>query len=256
MRIGELAELAGVSTRTVRHYHRIGLLPEPGRHSNGYRQYGMRDLLLLTRIRRLTELGLSLDEVRDALAGDDQLELREILAELDSDLAEQERRIHQRRQRLAELLDRPSGLPLTADDAVSGDLAGLLADIGTHFPDSTTARKDREFLALMGSVDTSDGDTATQVVTAFRRTMADPHQRARIGKLYERFDELADAATEDPRINELVRDIVDALPAELTAEIAEDDPDDSPLGTAMLAELAPAQAEVARRMLRQLEGLS
>ena len=35
MRIGELAALVGVSTRTVRHYHHEGLLPEPERLANG-----------------------------------------------------------------------------------------------------------------------------------------------------------------------------------------------------------------------------
>lgn len=39
MRIGEYAALVGVSTRTVRHYHHLGLLPEPARLSNGYRDY-------------------------------------------------------------------------------------------------------------------------------------------------------------------------------------------------------------------------
>ncbi|MEV4016841.1 MerR family DNA-binding transcriptional regulator [Nonomuraea angiospora] len=33
----ELAELAGVTVRTLRHYHQIGLLPEPRRASGGYR---------------------------------------------------------------------------------------------------------------------------------------------------------------------------------------------------------------------------
>jgi DNA-binding transcriptional MerR regulator len=70
MRIGEVADLVGVSTRAVRHYHQLGLLPEPTRRPNGYRQYGLRDAILLARIHRLTELGLSLDEVRDALADD------------------------------------------------------------------------------------------------------------------------------------------------------------------------------------------
>lgn len=68
MRIGELATLVGVSTRTVRHYHHVGVLPEPARASNGYREYGLADAVLLVRARRLTELGLSLDEVADVLA--------------------------------------------------------------------------------------------------------------------------------------------------------------------------------------------
>jgi DNA-binding transcriptional MerR regulator len=56
MRIGELAGLVGISTRAIRHYHRIGLLPEPARKANGYREYSLRDAVELARVRRLTEL--------------------------------------------------------------------------------------------------------------------------------------------------------------------------------------------------------
>src|SRR5689334_9129110 len=123
MRIGELAALAGVTTRAVRHYHRRGLLPEPPRRSNGYRAYGLRDALTLARVRRLAELGLSLDEVRDVLADDTGRDFREILLELDGDLARQEAEIRERRARLATLL---AGVP-TAEDPLSADLAALLA---------------------------------------------------------------------------------------------------------------------------------
>ncbi|MFD9247892.1 MerR family transcriptional regulator, partial [Streptomyces sp. NPDC059556] len=68
MRIGEIAALVGVTPRAVRHYHQSGLLPEPARRANGYREYGVRDAVLLARVRRLTELGLGLDEVRVVLA--------------------------------------------------------------------------------------------------------------------------------------------------------------------------------------------
>jgi len=85
MRIGELAALVGVSTRTVRHYHYLGLLPEPERLPNGYREYLLRDAVALARVRRLSELGLSLDEIRGVLADDRGRELREVLTELDAD---------------------------------------------------------------------------------------------------------------------------------------------------------------------------
>ncbi|WP_224391194.1 MerR family transcriptional regulator [Pseudonocardia sp. ICBG1293] len=49
-----LAELAGTSRRAVRHYHELGLLPEPERRSNGYQYYGVDHLVRLIRIRRLT----------------------------------------------------------------------------------------------------------------------------------------------------------------------------------------------------------
>jgi hypothetical protein len=38
--IGQLAAYAGVTVRAVRHYHQIGLLPEPERDASGYRRYG------------------------------------------------------------------------------------------------------------------------------------------------------------------------------------------------------------------------
>ena len=90
MRIGKLAELVGISTRAVRHYHRVGLLPEPARRANGYREYSLRDAVELARIRRLVEVGLSLAEVADVLAGDADRDLTEILRELDAALAGQE----------------------------------------------------------------------------------------------------------------------------------------------------------------------
>jgi DNA-binding transcriptional MerR regulator len=40
LRIGELADLAGVTVRTIRHYHAKGLLAEPPRDPSGYRRYG------------------------------------------------------------------------------------------------------------------------------------------------------------------------------------------------------------------------
>lgn len=63
MKSGELADLAGVSVRTLRHYHAIGLLPEPPHGSNGYRDYDAEHLLRLLRIRQLASLGFSLDQI-------------------------------------------------------------------------------------------------------------------------------------------------------------------------------------------------
>ncbi|WP_219416801.1 MerR family transcriptional regulator [Pseudonocardia nigra] len=186
MRIGELAEAVGVSTRTVRHYHRIGLLPEPPRRTNGYRTYSIRDVLRLARVRRLTELGLSLDEAADVLADDEGRELPEILAELDADLARQEAEIRRRRERLAELLRRGAEGPLGADDAVSAPAAELIARIGEAFPDSAAARLDRALFALLDQGSGGDG----AVAALFGSTLADPAGLARAGELYRRFDEL------------------------------------------------------------------
>ena len=63
MRIGELAEQAGVSTRTLRYYEARGLLPAR-RAVNGYRVYGEDDLRLVAQIRTLLDFGFGLEETR------------------------------------------------------------------------------------------------------------------------------------------------------------------------------------------------
>jgi DNA-binding transcriptional MerR regulator len=63
MRIGELAERAGVSTRTLRYYESRGLLPAR-RAVNGYRVYGDDELRLVEQIRTLQDFGFGLEETR------------------------------------------------------------------------------------------------------------------------------------------------------------------------------------------------
>jgi DNA-binding transcriptional MerR regulator len=245
MRIGELAAAVGVSTRTIRHYHRVGLLPEPAREANGYRSYGLRDLLRLTRARRLVELGLSLEEAADAVADDEGRELVEILADVDADLARQEAEIRRRRQRLAELLARARDGRLDADHAVSPATADLIARIGEAFPDSPTARRDREYLALLdGQVD------MTEVAERFGRVLADAQALARTTELYRRFDELADAPPDDPRVDGLARDLVGALAIDV--ELAGGEVD-QPFGAAFVGDFPPGQAAVVRRVVALLE---
>ncbi|WUS99327.1 MerR family transcriptional regulator [Streptomyces sp. NBC_00708] len=63
MRIGELAERAGTTTRTLRYYESRGLLPAR-RAVNGYRTYGESDLRLIQQIRTLQDFGFDLEETR------------------------------------------------------------------------------------------------------------------------------------------------------------------------------------------------
>ena len=66
MRIGELADLTGVSARSLRYYEQQGLLA-PQRADNGYRTYDRGDAVRVANIKRLLEAGLTLDDVRPAL---------------------------------------------------------------------------------------------------------------------------------------------------------------------------------------------
>lgn len=65
--IQELAKLAGTTSRTLRHYDEIGLLPPSSIGANGYRYYDERSLLRLQRILLLRELGLGLPQIAEVL---------------------------------------------------------------------------------------------------------------------------------------------------------------------------------------------
>ncbi|MFI1225008.1 MULTISPECIES: MerR family transcriptional regulator [unclassified Streptomyces] len=65
--IGELAEHAGVSVKTVRFYSDGGLLPETSRSTGGHRRYGPEAVERLRMIRSLRGLDLSVPEVRRIL---------------------------------------------------------------------------------------------------------------------------------------------------------------------------------------------
>ncbi|MGW1497146.1 MerR family transcriptional regulator [Streptomyces mirabilis] len=246
MRIGELAVTVGVTTRTVRHYHHLGLLPEPERRPNGYRDYTLRHAVVLARIRRLTELGLGLTEVRDVLADDAGRDLAEVLEELDADLARQEAAIRERRDRLRALLDREGNLP--AEGPVSPELAALLTGMA-HGPESPMAARDREVLALIDTV--ASPESRQRLMAALGSAFETPAAVARAHEVYALLDALADADdADDPRVDEAARALADCLPDSLLPETDLAPGLDDSFLRALYADVAPAQAEAIRRAMR------
>ncbi|WP_371496091.1 MerR family transcriptional regulator [Kitasatospora sp. NBC_00374] len=111
--IGELAEAAGVSVKTVRFYSDSGLLPESGRSPGGHRRYGASALERLRTVRRLRALGLPLPAVAEVLRGD-----AEAAAALAVHRAEVERQLTDLRWRQAALeavAEQPGALDLVGD---------------------------------------------------------------------------------------------------------------------------------------------
>ncbi|WP_395571643.1 MerR family transcriptional regulator [Streptomyces sp. BK79] len=244
MRIGELADAVGVTTRTVRHYHHQGLLPEPERLVNGYRTYTLRHVVVLARIRRLTELGLGLAEVRDVLADEAGKDLAEVLQELDADLARQEAAIRERRARLRALLEAEGGLP--PEGPVSPELAALFAGMG-DVSGSPMAVRDREMLALLES--TMAPEDREGLLATLRGALGSPEAVARAHRAYALLDELAGAGADDPRVAEAAAMLAACLPAELLPEgDAVLDSGDSFL-RALYADFAPGQAEAVRQAM-------
>ncbi|WP_327670176.1 MULTISPECIES: MerR family transcriptional regulator [unclassified Streptomyces] len=254
MRIGELARIVGVTTRAIRHYHHLGLLPEPERLANGYREYGLRHAIELARIRRLTELGLGLPEVRDVLAEDAGRDLVEVLAELDADLARQEAAIHERRTRLRALLSAAERGRLPAEGPLSPELTAFLGGLGPVGEESPMAAKDREVLALIDT--TAPPEVREQLMAELVPVFDDPATREATLDVYARLDALTDADPDDPRVAEAARALLAFLPKELPSAPPPGVPDGhgARVLELFLADFTPAQAEVIRLALRMAAG--
>ena len=93
--IQEIARLAGVTSRTLRHYDDVGLLPPTSIGTNGYRYYDEAALTRLQRILMLRELGLGLPAIAEVIASqaDDARALVTHLRWLENERARVERQI-------------------------------------------------------------------------------------------------------------------------------------------------------------------
>ncbi len=123
----ELAELAGTTVKAVRHYHEHGLLDEPERAANGYKQYGVRHLVRLLQVRRLRDLGLSLSQISDMGTGAERQE--GAIRALDAEIAERMARLQSIRDDLAAIMDRRS----------SPDVPTGFAEVSSGLPEADRA---------------------------------------------------------------------------------------------------------------------
>ena len=131
LRAGELARLAGVSTDTLRHYERRGLLPAPLRAANGYRQYAASSLDRVRLIRRALAIGFTIDELAVILKERDRghAPCRKVRALAEAKLDEIETRLREmesvRDDLRAVLRDWDSRLETTAASGRAGLLEAL-----------------------------------------------------------------------------------------------------------------------------------
>ena len=95
MLIGQLADAAGLPTQTIRFYERKGLLPDPERGANGYRQYDESTLTRLRFINVAQAAGLTLSEIRSIidLRDDGTAPCAHVTALIDSKLSDVRARI-------------------------------------------------------------------------------------------------------------------------------------------------------------------
>jgi DNA-binding transcriptional MerR regulator len=132
LRAGELAKACGVSTDTLRHYERKGVLPAPARAPNGYRLYASRALDRVRLIRKALSLGFKLDELARILKVRDRggapcRQVRDLAAARLSEIEERLREMMGLRDELRAILN-------DWDDRLSGQeegkRIGLLESLG------------------------------------------------------------------------------------------------------------------------------
>lgn len=126
MRIGELAERLAVTTKTIRFYESIRLLPDPARTPSGYRSYDEPDAERLTFIKTAQRLGLSLDEIKEIIAFRDRGErpCGYVAEVLDRQVADLDRRIQEMRALRVELKRLQARARIAGDS--DGDYCGVI----------------------------------------------------------------------------------------------------------------------------------
>jgi len=100
--ISQLAAYAGVTVRAVRHYHQIGLLPEPERDASGYRRYGATAVVSLIKIRTLANAGVPLSQIAELLRAD-AATFAEAVKRIDDQLRDEVERLDASRKQIAQL---------------------------------------------------------------------------------------------------------------------------------------------------------
>ncbi len=255
LRIGEIAKLLGVTTKTVRHYHKLDLLREPTRTAAGYRLYEASDLLRLHQIRRLQALGLSLQQIRAVLGTPETAPtLRGVLGTLRDEVERQIALLMARREEIDRLLDGDLDRALEEPRPTPATLAQIEELLATHLPEVSdeVRRQEERVWALIEAF-----DWPREYVAGFHgiaeHYAAHPEALHGLHALSERMIALAHQPPDPAALHELAEDFRRyqrdyPLPIGLLPDI--DDPA-QPFARAF-GELLRAQLDPAQRQLMAL----
>lgn len=186
--IGQLAAHAGVTVRTVRHYHAKGLLPEPERDASGYRRYDAKAVVDLIKIRTLADAGVPLSRVKELMAADED-EFASAVAEIDRRLRAEIRQRQRHRERIFRLAAGDSlALP---PEAVA--YLGRLRELGVP---ERMVDGERDAWILLAA---HSPERMTRWMALKRKQIENPE----VVELYGRLYEMVDWQPDDPRLPEL-----------------------------------------------------
>ncbi|WP_454048471.1 MerR family transcriptional regulator [Cellulomonas sp. Marseille-Q8402] len=238
--ISQLASYAGVTVRTVRHYHQIGLLAEPERDHSGYRRYDAAAVVRLIRIRVLADAGVPLARVQELLvAGPD--EFTRGVEEIDKALRADIRRLRRNRERIARLA---AGDHLALPQVVL-DYLDRLRGLGVGKGYLELERDAWIMLAPQIPL-----DLESVIAEKNRQLDEDPDMT----RLYLLLGAVSQSSADDPRVVELA-DMVEhiRIRAVQRGDVEIGDPDPSDPFVVLLDAAMAESTPVARRLLAILE---
>ncbi|WP_371098658.1 MerR family transcriptional regulator [Streptomyces sanglieri] len=202
-KIGDVAALVGTTPRAIRHYHDMGLIPEPGRGGDGRRRYGFQDVVRLLWIRKMADAGIALDDIREAFTttvagtgtGTGESEgdgIEATLAQLEEALAAQEAELARQRARVQRM-------------RAEGSRMGLLSEAVTrrlkNLPEGSLRQADLDTLLVTERIFGPLG--ATVQASRFIALATHPELRAESDRVDTAEEALDDTvAVDDPRVAE------------------------------------------------------
>lgn len=193
--ISQLATYAGVTVAAVRHYHKIGLLPEPERDRSGYRNYDAAAVVRLIQIYALASAGVPLAQIEDLLDADPQ-SFAETVQEIDKRLRAEVRQLQDTRKRLARLA---AGEQL----ALPASVVGYLDRLREFGVDERYIDKERDAWVVIAA---QMPDEIDAVIAKKHEDLDDPD----VVRLYSLVSGALDWAADDPHVVE-VADILDRI---------------------------------------------
>ncbi|WP_327705963.1 MerR family transcriptional regulator [Streptomyces decoyicus] len=190
--IGRLAATAGVTVRTVRHYHHVGLLPEPERDASGYRRYSAQAAVDLIRIRTLADAGVPLARI-DALLHAQPAEFAEAVTGIDAELQRKIDQLTEYRRKITELAGGESLL-------LPPEVVAILNRMRSLGVSERRVRLERDAWILMQAL---DPHVMPQRIREKNAGLDDPETT----RLYLACDESVDWDPHDPRLDRLIDDL-------------------------------------------------
>ena len=235
--ISQLAAYAGVTVRAVRHYHQIGLLPEPERDHSGYRTYDAAAVVRLIRIHTLADAGVPLARVQELLDANPEQFARGV-QEIDKDLRAEIRRLQGNRKRIARLA---AGEHLALPHSVVGYLDRLRA-LGV---DERYIELERgPWIMIAAQVP----HLIDPIIASKHEELDDPD----VVKLYRLLSEAIDSSADNPRIVEIADILERLMTRALAAGEVGTDPFEDPF-VDLLDAAAVESSPLAERLLEILE---